>query len=156
MATQQNANGGEGTLSEAEEAAREKAAANAGAGAGAARDFAEYGPSMSEAAEFVNSCNSFSELVDRLCIENVRLWHILDDTAVLKRRLEALGDGGEGRTEILEEIAKKSFENIESVKRRSMFKRAIDEALGHSVRQAARGDDPNVCIESKSYGRDAG
>ena len=108
---------------------------------------------MDEAVEFVNSCNSFSELVDRLCIENVRLWHILDDTVELKRRLEALDGDGKGRTEILEEIAKKSFENIESVKRRSMFKRAIDEALRHSLRQAARGGDPSVCIESKSYGR---
>lgn len=121
----------------------------------AGREFAEYGPRMDEVAEFVNSCNSFSELVDRLCIENVRLWHILDDTAGLKRELEAAEADGDGarRTEILERIAKKSFENIETVKRRSAFKRAIDESLRHSVGQMVRGGDPNVCIESKSYGR---
>lgn len=151
MATQQHAGGGESALNVTETAV-EKAAGNAGA----AKDFGEYGPGMDEAAEFVNSCNSFSELVDRLCIENVRLWHILDDTAELKRRLEAWDGGAEGRTEILEKIAKKSFENIETVKRRSMFKRAIDEALRHSVQQAVHGGDPSVCIESKSYGRDSG
>ena len=143
----------------------EKGDAGRGAGAGGAAgaedaksagaEFAEYGPRMDEVAEFVNSCNSFSELVDRLCIENVRLWHILDDTAELKRELEAAEAEGDGtkRTEILEKIAKKSFENIETVKRRSAFKRAIDESLRHSVGQMVRGGDPNVCIESKSYGR---
>ncbi len=120
-----------------------------------AKVFAEYGPPMDEVAEFVNSCNSFSELVDRLCIENVRLWHILDDTAELKRELEEAEAGGDGarRTEILERIAKKSFENIETVKRRSAFKRAIDESLKHNVGRMVRGGDPSVCIESKSYGR---
>lgn len=122
---------------------------------GTGTEFAEYGPRMEEVAEFVNSCNSFSELVDRLCIENVRLWHILDDTAALKRELEAAEAAGDKarRTEILERIAKKSFENIESVKRRSSFKRAIDESLRHSIGEITRGGDPNVCIESKSYGR---
>ena len=118
-------------------------------------EFAEYGPSMDEVAEFVHSCNSLSELVDRLCIENIRLWHILDDTAGLKRELEAAEAEGDGarRAEILERIARKSFENIEAVKRRSAFKRAIDESLRHSVGRMVRGGDPSVCIESKSYGR---
>lgn len=139
---------GGGQAKDAADAASQK-------GGEAGSEFAEYGPRMDEVVEFVNSCNSFSELVDRLCIENVRLWHILDDTAELKRELEAAEADGDGarRTEILEKIAKKSFENIETVKRRSAFKRAIDESLRHSVGQMVRGGDPNVCIESKSYGR---
>lgn len=141
-------------MSKEEDGGPDAGAAPAAAG-GDAKEFAEYGPRMDEVTEFVNSCNSFSELVDRLCIENVRLWHILDDTAELKRELEAAEAGGDAarRTEVLERIAKKSFENIETVKRRSAFKRAIDESLRHSVGQMVRGGDANVCIESKSYGR---
>ena len=152
MAARQDA-GGEGPVSEGE-GGPTAGVAPAAAG-GDAREFAEYGPRMDEVAEFVNSCNSFSELVDRLCIENVRLWHILDDTAELKRELEAAEADGDAarRTEVLERIAKKSFENIETVKRRSAFKRAIDESLRHSIGQMVRGGDPSVCIESKSYGR---
>ncbi|MCI0562126.1 MAG: hypothetical protein MN733_26870, partial [Nitrososphaera sp.] len=57
------------------------------------------------------------------------------------------------RVEILEKIAKKSFENIETVKRRSIFKKAIDEVFIFNVRQVLEGRNPNVSNEHKSYGR---
>lgn len=116
-------------------------------------DFAEYGEKIENVVEFISSCNSFSELVDKLTIENIRLWHILDDTVSLKKQLEKEGISETQRKEILEEIAKKSFENIETVKRRSIFKKAIDEVFRLNVKRIIDGDSTNVCIESKSYGR---
>jgi hypothetical protein len=103
--------------------------------------------------ELVASCNSFSELIDKLSIENVRLWHILDDTMALKKRLDEGGLTEHERVEVLETIAKKSFENIETVKRRSIFKKAIDELFATNVRNIMQGKQINVTDESKSYGR---
>jgi hypothetical protein len=103
--------------------------------------------------KFVSSCNSLSELIDKLNIENVRLWHILDDTVALKKELEKPGISEKERVEILEKIAKKSFENIDTVKRRSIFKKAIDEVFIINVKNILEGKDVNICKENKSYGR---
>ena len=108
---------------------------------------------VAEAMELVASCNSFSELIDKLSVENVRLWHILDDTVALKKRLDEGKLTEHERVEILEKIAKKSFENIETVKRRSVFKKAIDELFAMNVRNIMQGKQINVTDESKSYGR---
>lgn len=111
------------------------------------------GDNVEDVMEFVSSCNSLSELIDKLNIENVRLWHILDDTVALKRELEKPGISEKERVEILEKIAKKSFENIDTVKRRSIFKKAIDEVFIINVKNIVEGKDVNVCKENKSYGR---
>jgi hypothetical protein len=103
--------------------------------------------------EFVSSCNSLSELIDKLCIENLRLWHILDDTVAFKKELERPDIAEKERIAVLEKIAKKSFENIETVKRRSIFKKAIDEIFILNVKHVLEGKDPNICSENKSYGR---
>jgi len=116
-------------------------------------DFAEYGKETDAVMEFVSSCNSFSELVDKLTIENIRLWHILDDTIALKKQLANKNINTEEKNEVLEKIAKKSFENIETVKRRSIFKKAIDEMFTFNVKKIMDGKNTNVCIENKSYGR---
>jgi len=111
------------------------------------------GDALEDVMKFVSSCNSLSELIDKLNIENVRLWHILDDTVTLKKQLEKPGISGEERLEILEKIAKKSFENIDTVKRRSIFKKAIDEVFIINVKNIMEGKDVTVCKENKSYGR---
>lgn len=103
--------------------------------------------------ELISSCNSFSELIDKLCIENVRLWHILDDSVSLKKELDEPNISQNERVKILEKIAKKSFENIEVVKRRSAFKKAIDEIFELNVKKILEGKDINVSKENKSYGR---
>ena len=51
-------------------------------------NFEEFGDKVENVMKFVSSCNSFSEIIDKLCIENIRLWHILDDTIALKKELE--------------------------------------------------------------------
>lgn len=117
-------------------------------------DFEEYGEDIDNVMEFVSSCNSFSELVDKLSIENIRLWHILDDTVLLKKQLEKENITKDEKERILEKIAKKSFENIETVKRRSIFKKAIDEIFILNVKKVIDGKDANICVENKSYGRD--
>lgn len=119
----------------------------------AEREFAEYGENIRDVMKFVGSCNSLSELIDKLCIENIRLWHILDDTVAYKKELERPGISEEDRVRILEKIAKKSFENIETVRRRSVFKKAIDELFVFNVERITAGERANVCIENKSYGR---
>lgn len=119
-----------------------------------AEEFGEYGKGIDNVMDFVSSCNSFSELVDKLCIENIRLWHILDDTITLKNKLESLNISEKDRVKILEEIAKKSFENIETVKRRSILKKAIDQLFIINTKSIVEGNDSSVCNENKSYGRD--
>ncbi len=117
-------------------------------------NFGEFGDKVENVIEFVSSCNSFSEIIDKLCIENIRLWHILDDTIALKKELGKPGMGEKERVEILERIARKSFENVETVKRRSVFKKAIDELFIINTKSIMQGNDSNVCNENKSYGRD--
>ncbi len=117
------------------------------------REFSEYGDNIKDVMKFINSCNSLSELIDKLCIENIRLWHVLDDTVAYKKELERPGIKENERIEILEKIAKKSFENIETVKRRSIFKKAIDEMFVFNVKKIIDGENMNICIENKSYGR---
>ena len=119
----------------------------------AIKDFEEYGETVEDVIDFISSCNSLSELIDKLSIENVRLWHILDDTVLLKKGLEKPKITEPERVEILEKIAKKSFENIETVKRRSVFKKAIDEIFERNVNKIVEGKDIDVCKENKSYGR---
>lgn len=111
------------------------------------------GENMVQVMEFISSCNSLSELIDKLSIENIRLWHILDDTVILKRELEKPNLNESERVVILEKIAKKSFENIETVKRRSVFKKAIDEVFALNVKNVISGKNINICNENKSYGR---
>ena len=117
------------------------------------KDFAEHGDDIKDVMKFVSSCNSLSELIDKLCIENIRLWHVLDDTVAYKKELERPGIKEKERIKILEKIAKKSFENIETVKRRSIFKKAIDEVFILNVKEVLEGKNPNICNENKSYGR---
>ncbi len=117
-------------------------------------NFGEFGDKVENVIEFVSSCNSFSEIIDKLCIENIRLWHILDDTIALKKELEKPGIDEKERVRILERIAKKSFENVETVKRRSIFKKAIDELFIINTKSIIQGNDSSVCNENKSYGRD--
>ena len=118
------------------------------------RQFGEFGEQMDDVMNFVSSCNSFSEIIDKLCIENIRLWHILDDTVSLKKELEQPGIDEKKRVDILEKIAKKSFENVETVKRRSIFKKSIDELFIMNTKSILKGDETNVCNENKSYGRE--
>ena len=117
------------------------------------KEFAEHGDDIKDVMKFVSSCNSLSELIDKLCIENIRLWHVLDDTVAYKKELERPGIKEKERIKILEKIAKKSFENIETVKRRSIFKKAIDEVFILNVKEVLEGKNPNICNENKSYGR---
>lgn len=117
------------------------------------QEFAEYGDNIKGVMKFVSSCNSLSELIDKLCIENIRLWHVLDDTVAYKKELERHGIKEKERVKILEKIAEKSFENIETVKRRSIFKKAIDEMFIFNVKKIIDGEHTNVCIENKSYDR---
>jgi hypothetical protein len=116
--------------------------------------FGEFGDKVENVIDFVSSCNSFSEIIDKLCIENIRLWHILDDTVALKNELEKDDLSEEDRVKVLEKIAKKSFENVETVKRRSIFKKAIDELFIMNTKAIIQGKDSSICNESKSYGRD--
>ena len=116
-------------------------------------EFTEHGDNIKDVMKFISSCNSLSELIDKLCIENIRLWHVLDDTVAYKKELERPGIKEKERVKILEKIAKKSFENIETVKRRSILKKAIDEIFIFNVKKIINGDHTNVCIENKSYGR---
>ncbi len=106
-----------------------------------------------EERQRVSEYNSFSELIDRLCTENVRLWQIWDDIPFLQKESEKPGISESARTALLEKIAKKMFETFQVGKRRSEFKKAIDEIFILNVKALMEGRDVNVCNEIKSYGR---
>ena len=84
---------------------------------------------------------TFSELLDKLIITNIKLYNLLDKTAAL--------DKIKNKTqEIKDEIIELSGENIRLVKQRSSLKSAIDEKLNLAIKCGKT----NIIDEVKKYG----
>jgi len=96
---------------------------------------------------------SFSELVDKLSIENIRLWHLKDDVMAMKAELESKGLKPKRKQEILEKLAKLSFQDVDIVKKRSALKKAIDQMFVSNVQAIIKGKKTVVLDEHKAYGR---
>ena len=97
--------------------------------------------------------NTMSDLIDRLSIENIRLWHLKDDVVALKNELEQKDLSKERREEILEILAQKSFTDIDIVKKRSALKKAIDKTLVQVITNVVKGNDIPITDEHKQYGK---
>ncbi len=95
---------------------------------------------------------SISELVDRLSIENIRLWNLKDEVMALKKELES-GPSKEREQEIYKLLANKAFADIDIVKKRSLAKRAIDEAIIRLVNDIINGKKTSIANEHKAYGK---
>lgn len=97
--------------------------------------------------------NTISDLIDRLSIENIRLWHLKDDVMVLKQELEQKNLPKKRRDEILEILAQKSFTDIDIVRKRSALKKAIDKTLIQVITNVIKGNDIAITDEHKQYGK---
>lgn len=95
---------------------------------------------------------TISELIDRLSIENIRLWNLKDEVMALKKELDA-GVSKERETEINKLLANKAIADVDIVKKRSTVKRAIDETLISIIQKVTKGQAVNVTNEHKAYGK---
>ena len=95
---------------------------------------------------------TISELIDRLSIENIRLWMLKDDVMALKKELDK-GVTKERELEINKVLANKAIADVDIVKKRSTAKRAIDEALVRLVEKVTSGEQVAISKEHKAYGK---
>src|SRR5438270_420267 len=86
---------------------------------------------------------TISELIDRLSIENIRLWMLKDEVIALKKELES-GVFKEREQEIYKILAHKAFADVDIVKKRSAAKRAIDETLISVIQKVIKGQSVNI------------
>lgn len=85
---------------------------------------------------------TFSELLDKLAVINIKLFNLLEKAAELDRK--------ENRTaEDIETIIRLSGENIRLVKQRSNLKSAIDKKLNQAIRKGGT----EILDEVKNYNR---
>jgi ribosome-associated translation inhibitor RaiA len=85
---------------------------------------------------------TFSELLDKLTVINIKLFNLLEKAAELDRK--------ENRTaEDIETIIRLSGENIRLVKQRSNLKSAIDKKLNQAIRKGGT----EILDEVKNYNR---
>jgi hypothetical protein len=95
---------------------------------------------------------SLSELIDRLSIENIRLWNLKDEVMILKKELDG-GVSKEREQEIYKILANKAIADVDIVKKRSAVKRAIDESLVRLIQDVTKGKKVAITNEHKSYGK---
>jgi hypothetical protein len=85
---------------------------------------------------------TFSELIDKLTVINIKLYHLLDKTAELDRKSEKTADE-------IALIITLSGENIRLVKQRSNLKSAIDKKLNLAIKSGGT----EILDEVKNYDR---
>ena len=85
---------------------------------------------------------TFSELIDKLTVINIKLYHLLDKTAELDRKTEKTADE-------IALIITLSGENIRLVKQRSNLKSAIDKKLNIAIKSGGT----EILDEVKNYDR---
>jgi hypothetical protein len=85
---------------------------------------------------------TFSELIDKLTVINIKLYHLLDKTAEIDRKAEKTADE-------IALIVMLSGENIRLVKQRSNLKSAIDKKLNIAINNGGT----EILDEVKNYSR---
>jgi hypothetical protein len=85
---------------------------------------------------------TFSELLDKLMVINIKLFNLLEKTAELDKKEPKSKDD-------IDLIVNLSGENIRLVKQRSILKSAIDEKLNIAIKNG----NTDVLDEVKNYGR---
>ena len=95
---------------------------------------------------------TISELIDRLSIENIRLWNLKDEVMALKKELDK-GVSKERELEINKILAQKAIADVDIVKKRSAVKRAIDETLVSVIKKVTNVQSVNITNEHKAYGK---
>lgn len=95
---------------------------------------------------------TISELMDRLSIENIRLWNLKDEVMSLRKELGSKPKK-KRKDEINKILADKAFADIDIARRRSLAKKAIDEVLIRLVKDIVKGKKVSVTNEHKAYGK---
>jgi len=90
--------------------------------------------------------STISELIDRLSIENIRLWNLKDEVMALKKELDN-GVSKERELEIYKILANKAIADVDIVKKRSAVKRAIDETVIKVIQKVVKGQSVSVTNE---------
>jgi len=85
---------------------------------------------------------TFSELLDKLMVINIKLFNLLEKTSELDKKEPKSKDD-------VDLIVNLSGENIRLVKQRSILKSAIDEKLNTAIKNGST----DVLDEVKNYGR---
>jgi len=85
---------------------------------------------------------TFSELIDKLTVINIKLFNLLEKTAELDKKVEK-------SKEEINLIVKLSGENIRLVKQRSNLKSAIDKKLNIAIKNGGA----EILDEVKNYNR---
>jgi hypothetical protein len=88
-----------------------------------------------------NDIVTFSELLDKLMVINIKLFNLLEKTAELDKK--------EKTKEDIDLIVKLSGENIRLAKQRSNLKSAIDKKLNEAISAG----ETQVLDEVKNYGK---
>src|SRR5258708_4941958 len=96
--------------------------------------------------------STISELIDRLSIENIRLWNLKDEVIALKKELDN-GVSKERELEIYKILANKAIADVDIVKKRSAVKRAIDETVIKVIQKVVKGQSVSITNEHKAYGK---
>jgi hypothetical protein len=84
----------------------------------------------------------FSELIDKLMVINIKLFHLLEKTSELDLKIEKT-------KEDIALIVQLSGENIRLVKQRSKFKSAIDSKLNTAIKDGGI----DILDEVKNYSK---
>ena len=84
---------------------------------------------------------TFSELIDKLMIVNIKLYNCLERSSILNDKIDKTEDD-------IKEIVKLSEDNIRLVRQRSAYKNAIDKKLNLAIKNG----ETEVLDEVKNYG----
>lgn len=86
---------------------------------------------------------TFSELIDKLMIVNIKLYNCLERSSILNDKVDKTDED-------IKEIVKLSEDNIRLVRQRSAYKNAIDKKLNLAIKNG----ETEVLDEVKKYGKE--
>ena len=86
---------------------------------------------------------TFSELIDKLMIVNIKLYNCLERSSILNDKIDKT-------EEEIQEIIKLSDDNIRLVRQRSAYKNAIDKKLNLAIQNG----ETEILDEVKKYGKE--
>jgi len=93
-----------------------------------------------------------SELIDRLSIENIRLWNLQEDIKKLQKELKS-NSIKKRKDEIKQLLLMKENAKKDIIKKCAMVKKTIDEVIMNVIRKVAEGHRVNITNEHKAYGK---
>jgi len=81
--------------------------------------------------------SSLSDWINKLSVENIRLWYLKDDVMALRKELDSK-PASKRELEIYKRLTQLAFDDVDIVKERSRAKKEIDETLIELVKKAKK------------------